>query len=78
MTSDDIDFMLFGPRTCVCCGETFPANSEHFVRDATLPSGLKARCKRCVAETERRRYRADPQRQIARQQRYRAQKAARA
>ncbi len=57
MTSDDIDLLLFGTKTCPACGATYPANSEHFARDASTPDGLKRRCKGCVADAERSAYR---------------------
>jgi hypothetical protein len=57
VTSDDIDFMLFGPRTCTTCGAVYPANTEHFGRDATRSDGLKSSCKACVSKAGEAAYR---------------------
>jgi Zn finger protein HypA/HybF involved in hydrogenase expression len=36
-----------GEQRCWCCGDTFPADHDHFRRAASKTSGLQTRCKKC-------------------------------
>jgi len=49
----DIDALLFGSKTCPCCGESKPRNAEAFARDNTERDGLTRECRRCRSARER-------------------------
>lgn len=51
----DVDFLLFGEKTCTACGTTYPATTEYFHSDADRDDGLTSRCRLCRNKSDRRR-----------------------